>query len=206
MILLQPGYFNPIVQYAKILQAKDYVFEVEDNFQKQTYRTRCYIAGANGKQLLNIPIKHSKDKTVKTKTKDILIDYDTDNWQNNHLKSFQAAYRSSPYYEFYEHDIKAIFEKKHKFLLDLNMDTHDLIMTSLQESSRFSKTLEFTKSFAKENDHRELINAKKNLELKLVPYTQMFDEKHGFIKNLSILDLLFMQGPSSSIYLLNQQF
>lgn len=206
MIILQPGYFNPIVQYAKILQSNDYTFEVDDNFQKQTYRTRCYIYGANGKQLLNVPIKHSKSKETKSKTRDILIDYNTDNWQSNHLKSLQTAYRSSPYFQFYEDDICQIFELKHKYLLDLNIACHEFIMEALQENIAHNKTTEFLNSYPAEQDYRNLINAKNKVSLNLNSYTQMFDEKHGFIENLSILDLLFMQGPSSSIYLLSQEF
>ena len=205
MILLHPGYFNPVVQYAKILQSENYQFEVEDNFQKQTYRTRCYIYGANGKQLLNVPIKHDSNKSEKLKSKNVLIDYDTDDWQSNHLKSFQAAYRSSPFYEFYEDDIRTIFEKKHKYLIDLNLDIHQFVMSALQENVHYSKTSEYLSPEASSNDFRKLINAKKQPAYDLTKYTQMFDEKHGFIENLSILDLLFMQGPSASIYLLQQQ-
>jgi hypothetical protein len=206
MIILQPGYFNPIMQYAKILQSNDYTFEVEDNFQKQTYRNRCYIYGANGKQLLNVPIKHIKSNETKSKTRDILIDYNTDNWQSNHLKSLQTAYRSSPYFQFYEDDICKIFELKHKYLLDLNIACHEFIMESLQEDTTHNKTSEFLNSYQFDQDFRNLINAKNKKSLNLKSYTQMFDEKHGFIENLSILDLLFMQGPSSSIYLLSQEF
>ena len=110
MTIVQPSYFSPITQYATILRSEEIVFETADNFQKQTYRNRCYICSPNGKQLLNIPIKRSPNG--KQKTKDVLIDYDTDDWQKNHLKSFQAAYRSSPFFEFYEDELLAIFEKK----------------------------------------------------------------------------------------------
>lgn len=206
MILLHPGYFNPIIHYVTILQSPDCKLEVEDNFQKQTYRTRSYIYSPNGKQLLNVPIQRDKNKTSKTKTKDILIDYENENWRTNHLKSLQTAYRSSPYFEFYEDDIKAVFDKKHKYLLDLNLATQEFILDALQEESCIlNKTTEY--HFIEEEifDYRTLINAKKDIPFLLKPYTQMFDEKHGFIENLSILDLLFMQGPSASIYLLKQE-
>jgi hypothetical protein len=94
----------------------------------------------------------------------------------------------------------AIFEKKHKFLLDLNLDTHFFVMDALQEEKKYSMTKSFQLT-TKEDDFRCLANAKLKFDLKLPTYTQMFDEKHGFIENLSILDLLFMMGPSAEIYL-----
>jgi hypothetical protein len=198
MSIVQPSYFSPIAQYAAIIRSEEIVFEIADNFQKQTYRNRCYICSPNGKQLLNIPIKRFPNG--KQKTKDVLIDYDTDNWQKNHLKSFQATYRSSPFFEFYEDELLAIFGKKHKFLLDLNLDTHFFVMDALQEEKKYSMTKSFQLT-TKEDDFRCLANAKLKFDLKLPTYTQMFDEKHGFIENLSILDLLFMMGPSAEIYL-----
>tara|TARA_B100000809_G_scaffold63282_1_gene59963 strand:- start:7675 stop:8289 length:615 start_codon:yes stop_codon:yes gene_type:complete len=201
MILVQPTYFSPIIQYAAIVRSKNILFEFEDNFQKQTYRNRCYISGANGKQLLNIPIKHNK-KEDKTKTKDILIDYETSQWHQTHLKSLQAAYRSSPFYEYYEDDIKVIFSKKHKYLIDLNIDTHNFVMEMLQESIPYTKTNEFEFDTSI-SDHRDLANAKRELSVNFPSYIQMFDEKHPFSENLSILDLLFMEGPASYKYLEN---
>ena len=199
MILVQPTYFSPIIQYAMIVKSEKIVFEFEDNFLKQTYRNRCYIRGANGKQLLNIPIKHNK-KGLKTKTKDILIDYDTSQWHKTHLKSLQTAYSSSPFYEFYEHELKNILLKKHKYLLDLNISTHHFVMEMLQEQIPYSKTSEFQLA-PLENDYRDLADAKKELRASFPTYIQMFDEKHQFGKNLSILDLLFMEGPASYTYL-----
>ena len=200
MTLIQPSYFPSIAQYIAIFRSQAIVFETADNFQKQTYRNRCYICSPNGKQLLNVPIK--KASNGKQKTKDVLIDYDTDDWQKKHLKSFQAAYRSSPFFEFYEDELLAIFQKKHKFLLDLNLDTHLFVMDALQEEKTYSQTKSFELT-ATEQDFRFLANAKLQLDIQLPAYTQMFNEKHGFIENLSILDLLFMNGPSASIYLQN---
>ena len=197
MKLIHPTYFSPIAQYAAIFGEKEFVFECEDNYQKQTYRNRCYIGGANGKLLLNIPVKHGK---ASRKTKDIEIDYDTSLWYKNHIKSLQAAYRSSPYYEYYEADIIAIFEKKHQYLLDLNLSIHSFIIDALQESSIYIKTEEYTFDSVHE-DNRILTNAKNKLTWNFPSYVQMFDDKHGFQENLSILDLLFMEGPSSYKYL-----
>ncbi|WP_139959013.1 WbqC family protein [Flavicella sediminum] len=201
MTLVHPSYFSPIAQYVAILKADTYEFEVEDNFQKQTYRNRCYIFGPNGKQLLNVPVKH--EKGVKLMTKDVAIDYDTADWQLNHMRSFQAAYRSSPFYEFYEDDILKIFQKKHKYLLDLNLDIHEFLMESLQEENSYTKTSTYI-STALTHDFRFLVNAKQKEEKRFKNYIQMFDNKFGFLNNLSVLDLLFMEGPSASIYLKKQ--
>jgi len=199
MVLVHPTYFSPIVQYAVIYGEKEIVFEFNDNYIKQTYRNRCYIGGANGKQLLSIPIKHNK-KSGKYKTRDIEIDYDTSLWYNNHMKSLQAAYRSSPFYEYYEDDILKIFKKKHRLLIDLNIDMHQFVMESLQKGSKFTKTQQFEIE-PQYKDFRTLSNAKSKTKYKFPTYIQMFDERHGFQENLSIIDLLFMEGPASYKYL-----
>lgn len=203
MILLQPTYFAPIIQYAAIAGTSCFLFEAEDNYQKQTYRNRCYIYGPNGKQLLNIPTKHLS-KTGKTKTKDIRIDYDTSNWRQNHLRSMQAAYSGSPFFEYYEDDIHTIFNKKPSHLLDLNLAIHDFVMEALQEPGSYTLTESF-ESADKSVDLRTLANAKKTVPIRFPVYPQMFDHKYGFIENLSILDLLFMEGPASYKYLLELQ-
>ena len=200
MIVLHPSYFSPIVQYAAILQEENYEFEVCDNFQKQTYRNRCYIYSPNGKQLLNVPVKNNK-AVLKEKTIDIRIDYDTEDWQKNHFKSFETAYRSSPFFEFYEDEIIDIFSKKQTFLMDLNLDIHAFIMNALQEKSIYTKTENFELNFNNKKDFRELIQVKNNFSNTFEPYHQVFDNKHHFISNLSILDLLFMEGPCANIYL-----
>lgn len=202
MVLIQPTYFAPIIQYALIYGEKKIQFEFEDNYQKQTYRNRCYIAGPNGKQLLNIPIKHDKTKS-KTLTKNIEIDYSSPIWYKNHIKSLQAAYRSSPFFEYYEADLISIFEKEHKLLLDLNIELHEFILDAIQETTSFTKTIEYTSN---SNDFRSYSNAKSKVDIDFPVYTQMFHTKHGFLPNLSILDLLFMEGPASYKYLEKLQF
>ena len=113
MILL-PTIFSPIIQYVAIANCNGVVFENADNYQKQTYRNRYYIYGANGKQLLNIPIIHNKNKGH-LKTKDVQIDKSY-SWQKLHIKSLQTSYRSSPYFEFYEDELLNLFNNKFKCL------------------------------------------------------------------------------------------
>ena len=196
MALFIPTYFSPISQYHELLNSNSITFEVEDNYQKQTYRNRCYIYGANGKQLLNIPVTIPKS-SKKTKSKDILIE--NSNWQKQHYKSLEAAYNHSPFFEFYKDDLRKIFSKKYTYLLDVNLDSFHFIMDALELPKEYtlSKTYEETKL----NDFRNLADSKKKVEISTIPYIQMFDQKFGFLKNLSILDLLFMEGPNSINFL-----
>ena len=196
MALFIPTYFSPISQYQALLNSNSITFEVEDNYQKQTYRNRCYIYGANGKQLLNIPVTIPKS-SKKTKSKDILVE--NANWQKQHYKSLEAAYNHSPFFEFYKDDLRKIFSKKYTYLLDVNLDTFNFIMDALELFKEYtlSKTYEETKL----NDFRNLADSKKKVEISSIPYIQMFDQKFGFLKNLSILDLLFMEGPNSINFL-----
>ena len=141
MALFIPTYFSPISQYAAIAQSEEIVFENEDNFQKQSYRNRCYIYGANGKQLLNVPLKNTI-KGIKRKTKDTLIENDF-SWQSQHLKALQSAYRKSPFFEFYIDDLQPILTKKYKYLTDLNIDTYLFLTDALQINQQYFKTEEF---------------------------------------------------------------
>ena len=193
MSIFIPTYFSPISQYVEILDTDTIVFEIEDNFQKQTYRNRCYIYGANGKQLLNVPVKHLKTSGRK-KTKDTLVENDFP-WQNQHYKSLETAYRSSPFFEFFEDDLLKIFHKKYKYLLDVNIDTFLFVSDAIQTSQEFIKTSKYQLEL--NHDYRGLANAKVKHDYNIKPYTQVFDDKHGFIPNLSILDLLFMEGGNT---------
>lgn len=194
MSLFIPTYFSPIAQYAAIEKADKITFEFEDNYQKQSYRNRCYIYNGNGKQLLSIPVKASK-KEGRKKTKDVLVENDFP-WQDQHFKSIQTAYRVSPYFEFFEDDIQPIFTKRYKFLYDVTIDTFLFIADALQLEINFSKTEEYLLN-PNETDFRHLAEIKQQPQQEFTTYVQMFDDKHGFIQNLSILDLLFMEGPNA---------
>ena len=200
MILLQPTYFSPIIQYVAISKSESISFEVEDNFQKQTYRNRCYIHTANGKHLLNVPIQHNKG--VKQRTKDVKIDY-KDDWNKIHLKTLKTAYSSSPFFEFYIDDLLPIFKKKFTYLLDLNLSCHEFLMDALQLEIPTTKTVEYNKE-VNFIDYRNLAIAKTATQFNLDSYFQVFNENQGFISNLSILDLIFMEGPNALNYLESQ--
>lgn len=198
--LLLPTYFPSISHFAVIAQSDTITFEMEDNFQKQTNRNRTYIYSPNGIQLLNIPIKHSK--SAHQKTKDVIIENEFD-WQKQHFKSLEAAYRSSPFFEFFEDDITPFFEKKHTYLMDLNMEVFELVNKCMRLKLEFSKTSEYFHEVENISDFRYLVNGKKD-QNSFEKYTQVFDDKHGFINNLSILDLLFNEGKFAIDYLKSQ--
>lgn len=200
--LIHPSYFPSISQFAAMVQSEVVTFEVEDNFQKQTNRNRTYIYSPNGIQMLNIPIKHANKGHQKTK--DITIENDFD-WQKQHFKSLEAGYRSSPFFEFFEDDFMPFFEKKHHFLMDLNFETIALVEKCLRYPLEFKKTEEYFHEVAEDIfDARSLVNGKKDPNI-FESYTQVFDDKHGFINNLSVLDLIFNEGKFALDYLKNQK-
>jgi hypothetical protein len=201
-ILIHPTYFPSISHFAAIVQAEKVTFEMEDNFQKQTNRNRTYIYSPNGIQLLNIPVKHSK--IAHQKTKDIQIENDFD-WQKQHFKSLEAAYRSSPFFEFFEDDLLPIFEKKHSFLMDLNLEVFELITRCLRMKIEYNATTEYIHEIKANEitDFRYLANGKKD-QSQFESYTQVFDDKFGFINNLSVLDLVFNEGKFAVDYLKSQ--
>lgn len=201
--LLHPTYFPSISHFVAMAQTEKIVFEMEDNFQKQTNRNRTYIYSPNGIQLLNIPVKHSK--LVHQKTKDIKIETDFD-WQKQHFKSLEAGYRSSPFFEFFEDDIRPFFDKKHTYLMDLNFEALEVVSKCLRMKLVYESTTEYFQDINPNEilDLRVLANGKKD-HSQFEPYTQVFDDKHGFINNLSVLDLLFNEGKYAMDYLKNQK-
>jgi hypothetical protein len=198
--LVHPSYFPSISHFAVMAQSDKIVFEMEDNFQKQTNRNRMYIYSPNGIQLLNIPVKNSN--SPHQKSKDIQLETAFD-WQKQHFKSLEAAYRNSPFFEFFEDDIKPIFLKKYTFLMDLNLETMEIMSKCLGMKFEVLSTEEYFKNTNK-TDFRSLINGKKD-GYKFEIYPQVFEQKFGFINNLSILDLLFNEGRYALNYLKKQQ-
>ena len=192
-----PTYFSSIHQYSLMLKEECILFEVHDNYQKQSYRNRCYISGPNGKQLLSIPIKYDSSEG-RIKSKDIKVENDFP-WQNQHFKALKVAYRSSPFFELLEEEISPIFTKKYEYLYDVNIDTLHFILDTLEISIPIKETSSYSVDY--QNDYREVAHKKFQPIEPNKQYTQMFDKKNGFITNLSILDLLFMEGPNTISFL-----
>lgn len=202
-ILIYPTYFPSISHYVAMVQSDQVTFEVDDHFQKQTHRNRTYIYSPNGKQLLYVPIQHVKIGTHQ-KTKDVKIDY-SENWQKQHFKSLEAAYRSSPFFEYFEDELIPLFEKKQPYLLDLNLEFFEVINNCLGTSIQYEKTKEYFHHAKEVIDARPLVNGKKDI-FKNKPYTQVFEDRCGFLENLSIIDLLCSEGRYALEYLKNQSF
>ncbi|MBL0012607.1 MAG: WbqC family protein [Flavobacterium sp.] len=200
-ILIHPTYFPSISHFVVMAQADRIVLEVEDNFQKQTNRNRTYIYSPNGIQLLNIPIKHTKERHQNIKEVQLETAFD---WQKQHFKSLEAAYRTSPFFEYFEDSLMPIFDKKYRFLMDLNLESMSIVSKCLGMSFEYEKTIEYFHEVKEYEDFRSLANGKKDT-YSFESYTQVFGDKHGFLNNLSILDLLFNEGRYALDYLKNQQ-
>ncbi|WP_339696896.1 WbqC family protein [uncultured Marixanthomonas sp.] len=200
-ILVHPTYFPSIAQMVAISQAEKVIFEVSGNYQKQSYRTRAYIAHSNGKLLLNVPIKHTGERQ---KSKDIIVENEFP-WQSQHWKSLETAYRTSPFFEFYEDELYPLFNQKVSGLLDHNLQIFDTICELIELEPSVSYTEEYSKQPENVKNLRYLAKAKKEKPFQLAPYYQVFESNHGFLPNLSILDLLFNEGPNTLNYLQQQE-
>lgn len=204
-ILVHPTYFPTIAHFVAFANAEEIIFEKEDNFQKQTYRNRMFIYAANGKLLLNIPVEHDKNGN-KIRYADIQIK-NSEDWQKQHWKSIESAYRTSPFFEYYEDDLKTVFFQHQASLYDLNIAIFKIICECIELDVSTSFTEAFHKDYSESPvvDLRNLTLAKKGLPVELESYTQVFGMKHGYENNLSILDLLFNEGPNTLNYLESQQ-
>ncbi|SDS31866.1 WbqC-like protein family protein [Formosa sp. Hel1_31_208] len=200
-VLLHPTYFPSIAHFVAMLQADHIVFEVCDNYQKQTYRNRCSIYAANGKLDLNVPVVYSQKN--RQNSSEVAI-FNTDNWQLQHLKSLESAYRTSPFFEFYIDDLMPLFEIKTHSIMEFNLKCIALIFDCLQLPFTYSKTTKFELEPKTIKDARGLANSRKEIQQHFSNYAQVFDEKYGFLTNLSILDLLFNEGPNTELYLESQ--
>lgn len=199
-IILSASYLPPVSYFHAIAKNEgNIVLDKYEHFPKQTYRNRAKIATANGILDLIVPIQHGRKEHISMK--DIKINYDHD-WQRLHWLSMQTAYRSSPYFEYYEDEFKPFYEAKQEFLFDFNVAQLELILKCL----KIKRTIHFTETFEKvyeeDLDLRNVIHPKKESILSNPkPYYQLFEERHGFLPDLSIVDLIFNQGPQSKSYL-----
>lgn len=198
-IVLAASYLPPVSYFHAIAKNEGYVLlEKYEHFPKQTYRNRARIATANGVLDLIVPIQHGRKERIAMK--DIRINYDHD-WQRLHWLSIQTAYRSSAYFEYYEDDFRPFYEKKYDFLLDYNVAQLELLLKCL----KLKRAINFTDTYEKEYpfaDFRDAIHPKKESIMKdPKPYYQLFEDRHGFLPDLSVVDLIFNQGPQSKSYL-----
>jgi len=154
-ILLHPTYFPNIAHFTAMVNANEVIFEVDDNFVKQTYRNRAYIYGANGKLTLNIPVIHSQKN--RQKYRDVKI-FNEEKWQSLHWKSLLSAYKTSPFFEFYEDELYPLFYNKTEFILDFNFKCFEVICDCLQLELKISKTKVYQSTIENVKDYRYLVN------------------------------------------------
>jgi len=200
--LLSTAYLPSISWFKIMLNAKGAFIEQHENYIKQSYRNRCHILAANGVMSLSIPVVKASNKKIKIT--DVKIDYATA-WQKQHLKSIESAYRNSPFYEYLIDDILPFYEKKHKFLFDLNLQIIYTILEILELKKEIKLSKDFIEPTNDNFDYRNRIKPKKQSEkvsqLANKKYYQVFNEKHPFQADLSIIDLLFNLGSESYGYL-----
>jgi|SRR6185437_2172754 len=193
--LLIEVHYLPCVEYFAYLYHTDSIYiEAEENYVKQTYRNRCRIRGANQIDTLSVPISNPHAKVL---TREVKIDY-TSNWVNQHRRAIQSAYGNSPFYEYYASYFEEVWEKKHKYLFDMNMEFLGLCIRLLG----IEKELQLTQRYEKKTslfDRRESVSTKRMSEnydkIALANYPQLFGS--NFEPNLSVMDLLFNEGKSA---------
>lgn len=192
-LVLSSVYAGNLVYYSLIANSNKIILDVYENFNKQSFRNRCVIASPNGPLKLIIPVVRSSKNIVK----DVKID-NTQNWKKIHWKSLESSYRSSPYFEFYEDEFYSLyFKNKNDFLFDFNNKINLAILKCLGIETEIIISSSYVEKDLEIEDFRNIIPSKsKGLEkFKEIKYNQVFQEKQSFLPNLSILDLLFNEGP-----------
>lgn len=191
--LLSTAYLAPISYYAILLKQNNSMIEYHEHFVKKSIRNRCDIMNTNGRLSLSIPVNR-KTKT-KTKISKIKISY-AENWQKNHWKSIVSSYNSSPFFEYYKDKLKPYFLKEEEYLIDFNNNLQKEILALL----KIKFTITYNSIYKRTGDFTDLRD-NNSIKINTIRYDQVFMEKHKFINNLSIIDLLFNMGPESLDYL-----
>jgi hypothetical protein len=194
--ILPSVYLGPIHWYSKLMSFDEVVLEHNEHYRKQTYRNRCRIVGPNGIQNLIVPIHKIENHTP---LKEITIDYDG-NWQRQHWQSIRSAYGNSPFFNFYADYFSPFYEnQKWEKLIDFNSELLSVTLKLLKCEKKISFTEEYFPSY--ENDLRNSADFKtENNTSQFKRYPQVFEDRHGFISNLSIIDLLCCCGPEAKNY------
>ena len=196
-----PLFYLPPVGYFSLLQqvAPNFLIEKNEHLVKQTYRNRASIYSPNGKLDLTIPLV--KGAKTHTKMKDVKISNDY-NWQRLHWLSLETCYRSSAYFEYYEDELSRFYTQKFDFLFDYNFELLQWLTKKLKLTIDLETTATYEDNVAAELDFRAMMNPKRKEDIvNNKPYYQVFEDRHQFLPNLSVVDLLFNQGPQAKLYL-----
>ena len=204
-VFLSSAYLAPIEYYTKLLAYDKVFIEQHDHYMKQTYRNRCTIAAPDGELALSIPTV--KPSTLKCPMRDIRIS-DHGNWRHLHWNAIESAYNHTPFFEYYKDDFRPFYEQKYEFLADFNEELCHLVCSLIDLQPDMTRTTGYRTEFAPhETDSANAFIRKRILPWKITefspqPYYQVFQERLGFLPNLSIIDLLFNMGPESLLVLL----
>jgi len=195
MAILIESHFFPSTSVIKTMVNADVVYlELHENYQKRSYRNKCKIQGPNGTATISVPL--SKGKNDKMVITDVGISYDT-HWDSIFLKTLQSNYGKSPYLIFYIDEIQALMDQKYDKLIDLNLAILEWIKATFQLPIQLVKTESYETTPSKGvQDCRQQFMLKDNPKnIDLIPYPQLFEDRFGFVPNLSILDAIFCTGP-----------
>ena len=195
--ILLPTYF-PSLLFWKIILKNNFFWMKNSYYKKQTLRNRMFIHGANGKLMLSIPIRHS-GINQKRFYDDVSIDSSSD-WKKNHFKSIKIAYQSSPYFEFYEEDLKNFYQVETSNLYNFNLKSVELVLKWLEMGTK-NRTIDFNIEIYKQSKNIKEIDNKEIKKKSNIKYIQTFEDKNGFIDGLSILDMIFNCGPKTKDYI-----
>lgn len=194
VLLIESQYFPPIDSYKALLNHDILQIEKYEHYQKLSYRNRCYVAGPNGRMILSVPLTRGKNQ--RTVMKDVRISNE-EKWQSLHWKTLVSAYRRSPWFEYYEADLQELYEQEFKYLLDWNLACFEWMNSKLG----IEVPITFTESYQKEvsgvTDARDTILPGPVVTGAPATYTQVFQERIGFLPGLSCLDLLFCEGKQA---------
>jgi hypothetical protein len=194
-VLLPALFFGPIDYFALIARSEELIFDSHEHFKKQTYRNRCEVLGPNGTFKMLLPVRRRNHSPMV----EVTI-AEEEKWRRLHLKTLGSFYRSSSYFEFYEHRIDEFYARKFENLFELNMASTALACELLDIPFNFKTSTEFI-PYA-EDDLRLKIHPKSSSLTTQSSYHQVFSDRFEFQPNLSVLDLLFNRGPQAREYLL----